>query len=138
MEHLALNGKWILKQHGKSREIIAQVPGDVVGDLLRTGEIPDPYFRDNENDLQWIGETKWTYQRDFIVPSNPAAEPISAWIRRKESNEVMTSVRVCSMKFLLRSMPVYHRYGRRCEASGEGPGNRPLSSCRAWGAVVHR
>jgi len=67
MEHLILNGKWTLKQHGNSRELAAQVPGDVHGDLMRAGEIPDPYFRDNELHLQWIGEAKWTYRRNFTV-----------------------------------------------------------------------
>ena len=33
----------------------AQVPGVVQTDLLRSGLIPDPFDRDNEFHLQWIG-----------------------------------------------------------------------------------
>jgi len=35
----------------------AQVPGVVPTDLLRSGLIPDPFDRDNEFRLQWIGLT---------------------------------------------------------------------------------
>ena len=34
-------------------------------DLLRNGLIPDPFDRDNEFRLQWIGLTDWEYQTVF-------------------------------------------------------------------------
>src|SRR5271154_2702670 len=40
----------------------AQVPGVVQTDLLRNNLIPDPFDRDNEFRLQWIGLTDWEYQ----------------------------------------------------------------------------
>jgi beta-mannosidase len=43
----------------------AQVPGVVQTDLLRNGLIPDPFDRDNEFRLQWIGLTDWEYQTVF-------------------------------------------------------------------------
>jgi len=45
----------------------AQVPGVVQTDLLRDGLIPDPFARDNEFHLQWIGLTNWEYQTSFQV-----------------------------------------------------------------------
>ena len=45
----------------------AQVPGVVHTDLLRNGLIPDPFDRDNEFRLQWIGLTDWEYQTTFEV-----------------------------------------------------------------------
>jgi beta-mannosidase len=45
----------------------AQVPGVVHTDLLRNGLIPDPFDRDNEFRLQWIGLTDWEYQTSFQV-----------------------------------------------------------------------
>ena len=33
----------------------AEVPGLVQMDLLRNKLIPDPFYRDNEKSLQWIG-----------------------------------------------------------------------------------
>ncbi len=45
----------------------AEVPGLVQMDLLRNKLIPDPFFRDNEKSLQWIGLTDWEYQTEFDV-----------------------------------------------------------------------
>lgn len=43
----------------------AQVPGVVQTDLLNNHVIPDPFDRDNEFRLQWIGLTDWEYQTVF-------------------------------------------------------------------------
>ncbi len=64
---VSLNGDWTLQQAGEQRTIPAQVPGCVHLDLLANDLIDDPYFRDNESRLLWIGETDWTYRRDFDV-----------------------------------------------------------------------
>jgi beta-mannosidase len=45
----------------------AEVPGVVQMDLLRNKAIPDPFYRDNEAGLQWIGLTDWEYQTTFDV-----------------------------------------------------------------------
>ncbi len=45
----------------------AEVPGLVQTDLLRNKLIPDPFYRDNEKSLQWIGLTDWEYQTEFNV-----------------------------------------------------------------------
>ncbi len=45
----------------------AEVPGLVQMDLLRNKLIPDPFYRDNEKALQWIGLTDWEYQTEFDV-----------------------------------------------------------------------
>ena len=45
----------------------AQVPGVVHTDLLRNGLIPDPFDKDNEFHLQWIGHADWEYQTTFQV-----------------------------------------------------------------------
>ena len=45
----------------------AKVPGVVQTDLLRNKLIPDPFYRDNEKKLQWIGLEDWEYQTDFDV-----------------------------------------------------------------------
>lgn len=65
MRTIDLSGEWILKQVGKEELIKATVPGSVHTDLLVAGKIPDPYYRDNENSLQWIGEVDWVYMRTF-------------------------------------------------------------------------
>jgi beta-mannosidase len=43
----------------------AQVPGVVQTDLLNNHLIPDPFDRDNEFRLQWVGLADWEYQTVF-------------------------------------------------------------------------
>jgi beta-mannosidase len=69
MQTIELSGQWQLHQAGEQEEIPATVPGCVHTDLLAAGKIPDPYFRDNESRLQWIGEADWVYTRTFEVPA---------------------------------------------------------------------
>ena len=45
----------------------AQVPGVVQTDLLAAHLIPDPFYGDNESQLQWIGLTDWEYRTTFQV-----------------------------------------------------------------------
>src|SRR6202522_1759115 len=45
----------------------AQVPGVVQTDLLHNKLIPDPFDRDNEFHLQWIGVADWEYQTTFQI-----------------------------------------------------------------------
>src|SRR5580698_5764328 len=45
----------------------ATVPGVVQTDLLHSGLIPDPFDRDNEFRLQWVGLADWEYQTTFQV-----------------------------------------------------------------------
>ncbi len=65
---LNLNGSWQLARSGADDWIPATVPGCVHTDLLAAGKIPDPFFRDNEKSLQWIGESDWTFRRTFEAP----------------------------------------------------------------------
>jgi beta-mannosidase len=66
---LNLNGNWQVVQAGKIDWIPASVPGCVHTDLLTAGKIPDPFYRDNEKVVQWVGESDWVYQRTFQVPA---------------------------------------------------------------------
>ena len=67
LQRLSLGGSWRFCRVGVRRSLPATVPGTVHADLLALGEIEDPFFRENEKDLQWIGETDWRYWRDFRV-----------------------------------------------------------------------
>lgn len=53
-----------------SRRYDAHVPGCIHTDLVRNGVIDDPYFRDNEKHLMWIGEHDWVYEKSFSIPEN--------------------------------------------------------------------
>ncbi len=65
---LNLNGPWQATQADGTESIKATVPGCIHTDLMAAGKIPDPFFRDNENAVQWVGEKTWVYRRPFQVP----------------------------------------------------------------------
>jgi len=67
MQKRSLNGDWQFRQVGASRWLDGQVPGGVYTDLLAAGEIPDPFYADNELDVQWVGKTDWEYRRTLSV-----------------------------------------------------------------------
>ncbi|MBD3392253.1 MAG: ABC transporter permease [Chitinivibrionales bacterium] len=69
MQVITLNGQWSLRRSGLKRPIAATVPGCVHTDLLDAGIIDDPFYRDNEKQVQWISETDWTWSRRFTVTS---------------------------------------------------------------------
>jgi beta-mannosidase len=66
---LDLGGAWQVVQEGSRDPIPARVPGTVHTDLLAAGQIPDPFFRNNERAVQWISEANWIYSRSFDVPA---------------------------------------------------------------------
>jgi beta-mannosidase len=45
----------------------ASVPGMVQTDLLAAKLVPDPYWRDNEAKIQWVGLADWQYRTRFNV-----------------------------------------------------------------------
>ena len=60
-----LNKSWQLKSLNKNKWINAIVPGNVHLDLLRDNFIADPFFGQNEAELQWISDKNWTYKLIF-------------------------------------------------------------------------
>ena len=68
MNILSLNGsEWKVSKKGNNGLIPASVPGTIHEDLLNAEKIEDPFYRDNELNLMWIGETDWVYSRSFNV-----------------------------------------------------------------------
>jgi beta-mannosidase len=46
----------------------ADVPGCVVADLWRAGEVPNPYVERNSLAIEWVPERAWLYRRSVDVP----------------------------------------------------------------------
>lgn len=65
-----LGGHWELCDPVTDRVWPGVVPGSVHLDLLRAGEITDPFLRSNEREVAWIGERKWVYRRRFDLPDD--------------------------------------------------------------------
>jgi beta-mannosidase len=66
---LSLNGAWQVSGTDKEEWLPATVPGCVHTDLMAAGKIPDPFYRDNEDAVQWVGKSNWIYKRTFNVPA---------------------------------------------------------------------
>jgi beta-mannosidase len=62
-----LTGGWQFHKVGESAWNTATVPGTVHTDLLNNKLIEDPFYRTNEKNLQWIGETAWEYKTSFTA-----------------------------------------------------------------------
>jgi beta-mannosidase len=64
---IPIDKNWQFKQADTNQWMPASVPGTVHTDLLRNDQIKDPFFRMNENELQWIENKDWEYQTTFTV-----------------------------------------------------------------------
>lgn len=69
ISRLSLNGKWLVSQLNGKIKIKASVPGLIHHDLIIAGVVDNPYFRDNEIEQQWVGESTWVYEREFNLTS---------------------------------------------------------------------
>jgi len=70
VEIINLAGEWDLVRLADSSVRRMQVPGDIYSALIHTGELPDPYFGENELKVQWPGREDWKLERRFWVPDH--------------------------------------------------------------------
>lgn len=47
----------------------AMIPGTVHTDLVANRLLPDPSYRMNENEVQWVDELQWVYRKTFVMPA---------------------------------------------------------------------
>jgi len=62
---LPLDGAFGLTSPSRKGRWGITLPGDVHTALLEAGEIPDPYFGNNEKAVMWVNETAWAVERKF-------------------------------------------------------------------------
>ena len=85
MKTLDLGGAWQFRaiESGTPLEVsrrealrwhAASVPGTVHTDLMACGLIPDPFYRMQEKDVQWVDGIAWEYRKEFRVPQGFLAE----------------------------------------------------------------
>jgi beta-mannosidase len=79
MKTMTLNGTFSLSPCNKSdipggislpKKMTMKFPGDIHSTLLRNKCIPDPYYRKNELEVQWVGQTDWQAETSFSVGAN--------------------------------------------------------------------
>ncbi|TWU76317.1 hypothetical protein ED733_005824 [Metarhizium rileyi] len=80
---IPINKNWQFRQADKddaSYLDVSQFPTHIHLDLLHHKLIPDPYIGQNENEVQWIGETVWVYKTTFSSPEqDPRAKAVLAF-----------------------------------------------------------
>lgn len=64
---IEINEGWQFRKTGDNQWYTAVVPGCVHTDLMANGLIKDPFYRDNEEKVQWVEEEEWEYQAVFLV-----------------------------------------------------------------------
>jgi len=69
MINQTLNGtNWTVCESGSIENIMpASVPGTIHEDLLIAGKMDDPFYRDNELKVKWVGEKTWIYRSEFAL-----------------------------------------------------------------------
>ncbi len=66
--NVSLNTGWEFHEFNGNKKQLAEwhtatVPGLVHTDLLAHQLIPDPFYRDNEKQVQWVENTEWEYRK---------------------------------------------------------------------------
>ena len=72
---ISLDGDWSINgfdPQGTRRitDLAGRVPGHVHPDLQRAGLIPDPFWRDQADQCQWVEHWEWRYSRTIQVPAD--------------------------------------------------------------------
>lgn len=97
---VTLHEGWTLRQVGREESYPAKVPGLVHLDLFQNGLIGDPFYRDNEKGLQWIGKTDWEY-RVFAKGANwIPADSFLTRLTRERYASLLRSARDAHMNML--------------------------------------
>jgi beta-mannosidase len=58
-----LNKNWSFEY--ENQQFPATIPGCIHTDLMSAGIIPDPFFRSNEDSVQWVSDSIWVYRTTF-------------------------------------------------------------------------
>ena len=69
-ERQNINSNWEFKHTDSTQWQKASIPGCIHTDLYANKLIPDPFYGDNEKQLQWIEEQGWIYETSFNVETN--------------------------------------------------------------------
>lgn len=66
-KNIALTNNWKFRKVGDSIYLQAKVPGLVHLDLIKHGIIDDPFYRSNEDSVQWVADENWEYLNEFSL-----------------------------------------------------------------------
>lgn len=67
---------WKFRRAGSTAWYTASVPGTIHTDLMSNKLIEDPFYRLNEEQIQWVDKFNWEYSTTFSIPNNWETEYI--------------------------------------------------------------
>ncbi|MCX5495949.1 glycoside hydrolase family 2 protein [Kaistia dalseonensis] len=67
MTHLSLAGAWTLADAAGETLGPCAIPGDIHSALFALGKIGNPHVGQNEETMQWVGETSWEISRHLVI-----------------------------------------------------------------------
>lgn len=70
-----LKASWTFKNKADQKWHKATVPGTIHTDLIDNKIIPDPFYRANEKEVQWVSKEDWDYASQFSVPDKVFSQP---------------------------------------------------------------
>ena len=65
--NISLNGKWKMVDLERKKSYDATVPTDTYTVLLNEKAIENPYYKDNEKKVKWVGKTDFVFERNFVI-----------------------------------------------------------------------
>ena len=103
---LNLAGTFALSSPTHDTSVEIALPGDVHSALLAAGEIPDPYFADNEQAVMWVNHTPWTVERTFTA----AADDVAGFLTLTLENVDCIATVLLNGKAIGRTQNMFIRY----------------------------
>ncbi len=67
VERSLTESSWKFRMKNDEKWLKATIPGTVHTDLLDNKKIPDPFYGNNEKQLQWIENEDWEYKTTFSI-----------------------------------------------------------------------
>ncbi|MGE4453794.1 MAG: glycoside hydrolase family 2 protein [Sphaerochaeta sp.] len=102
MQTIDLNGSWLLSPLDTNEiasycpyflehaHIPCNLPGDIHSALLEQQLIPDPYWGQQELDIQWVGQHDWVLTKTFLVDEQ-SLHAASAILTLKMADTIITA-----------------------------------------------
>ena len=89
MKTYNLNGQWNMTRVATGDKYDVNVPSDNYTQLLELGAIPDPYYKDNEAKVEWVGRktglmkkhSHWQKMTLIIARFCSCAKPLILFVR---------------------------------------------------------
>ncbi|MFO8043442.1 MAG: hypothetical protein R6U25_09595, partial [Alkalispirochaeta sp.] len=86
-----LSGEWQLLDETGTYEVPIQIPGDVHTALRAASLIPDPFYGQNELEVQWVGRRGWTVSRTLSV-AQAALTAADRWLLELDMVDTVAEV----------------------------------------------